>query len=255
MKTVLAIGGSDPSGGAGIQADLRTFTSLRVHGVSIPAALTAQNTRNIAGIFTIPDSFFEKQLDTLLDDIHPDAVKTGMLYSETVAIITAASVKKRSLENLVIDPVIISSSGTQLIDDNALDAVKNHLFPLAKVITPNLKESSTIAGLDIVDEESMKKAAEALKGFGPETVIITGGHFKDSAVDLFFDGKEFLFLQREKQKGDYHGTGCVFASAVAASLARGYSTKEAAIKANEFVWSAIQNAFSPGKGMKILGMQ
>jgi len=254
MKTALTIGGSDPTGGAGIQADLKTFKSFGVYGLSIPTALTAQNTNGVTGIYDLPSGFFSNQLDALLKDIKPDALKTGMLSSSEIIKIIAEKIKQYSLKNLVIDPVTVSSTGVPLVNDNALEFMKDYLFPLAKVITPNIYEASLFTGINIQDEEDMKKAAIKLKGFGSETVIITGGHLERQTIDLLLYEGEFLSLQREKIEGQYHGTGCVFSSAITACLALGYDVRETSVKANEFVWKAIKSAFSIGKGMKILNI-
>ena len=252
MKTALTIGGSDPTGGAGIQADLKTFKSFGVYGLSIPTALTAQNTNGVTGIYDLPSGFFSNQLDTLLKDIQPDALKTGMLSSSEIVKPIAEKIKQYSLKNLVIDPVTVSSTGVPLVNDKALEFMKDYLFPLAKVITPNIYEASLFTGINIQDEEDMKKAAIKLKGFGPETIIITGGHLERQTIDLLLYEGEFLSLQREKIEGEYHGTGCVFSSAITACLALGYDVREATVKANEFVWKAIKSAFSIGRGMKVL---
>ena len=252
MKTALTIGGSDPTGGAGIQADLKTFKSFGVYGLSIPTALTAQNTNGVTDIYDLPSGFFSNQLDTLLKDIQPDALKTGMLSSSEIVKPIAEKIKQYSLKNLVIDPVTVSSTGVPLVNDKALEFMKDYLFPLAKVITPNIYEASLFTGINIQDEEDMKKAAIKLKGFGPETIIITGGHLERQTIDLLLYEGEFLSLQREKIEGEYHGTGCVFSSAITACLALGYDVREATVKANEFVWKAIKSAVFIGKGMKIL---
>jgi hydroxymethylpyrimidine/phosphomethylpyrimidine kinase len=252
MKTALTIGGSDPSGGAGLQADLKTFKALGVYGLSVPSSLTAQNTTGIKDIQTIDTEFFTKQLDTVLEDFQPDALKTGMLYSRSLIIVTAEKIRNYSLQNLVIDPVSISSTGVNLLQKGASDALKDHLLPLARVATPNLEEASLLTGMRIQNENDMKKAAEMIMGLGSESVIITGGHNQAKTTDLLFDGRDFLFLQRERISGDFHGTGCVFSSAVTASLALRYDVREAAINANDFVWKSIRSAVSIGKGMKIL---
>ncbi|MBI4698908.1 MAG: bifunctional hydroxymethylpyrimidine kinase/phosphomethylpyrimidine kinase [Nitrospirae bacterium] len=251
MKTALTIGGSDPTGGAGIQADLKTFKSFGVYGLCIPSALTAQNTTGVFEIHDLPPGFFLQQLETLLSDIRPDSSKTGMLSNIVVVEIVVRTINKYSLKNLVIDPVTISSTGVPLIKGKALDFIISHLFPLAKTITPNIHEASLITGMNIADEVDMKKAAVKLIGLGPETVIITGGHLHGKTADLFFDGSEFISLHRDKFEGEYHGTGCVFSSAITAGLALGLDIKEAAVKANEFVWNAIRSAISIGKGMKV----
>jgi hydroxymethylpyrimidine/phosphomethylpyrimidine kinase len=252
MKIALTIGGSDPTSGAGIQVDLKTFHALGVYGVSLPSSLTAQSTGGVSDIYNVPDLFFKKQCDILLGDIQPDAVKTGMLGRKETVKVISEMLKKYSLKNLVIDPVAVSSTGVQLTQDDALQFMRDHLIPMARIITPNIHEASLITGVPVQNEQDMKNAAARLKDLGPETVIVTGGHLEEKTTDIFFDGKEFLLLQREKIAGEFHGSGCVFSSALTASLALGYDTREAAVNANDFVWKAIQSAVSIGKGMNIL---
>jgi len=254
LRTALTIAGSDPTGGAGLQADLRTFKALGVYGLSVPSVLTAQNTEGVYGIQEMPSGFFSEQLDILLKDIRPDALKTGMLYSSDIIKIISEKIEAYSLHNLVIDPVTVSSTGVLLVEERTMDAVKNILFPLAKVITPNIYEASVLTGIDIRNDEDVKNVMPKLKGLGPEIVIITGGHMEEKAVDILFDGKEFLSLENDKLEAEFHGSGCVFSSVITACLARGYDVKEAFIKAKEFVWNAMRAAISPGKGMKILNL-
>jgi hydroxymethylpyrimidine/phosphomethylpyrimidine kinase len=253
-KTALTIAGSDPTGGAGFQADLRTFSRMGVYGLSIPAVLTAQNTEGVYSIHEVPADFISEQLDVLLKDIKPDAFKTGMLYSDDAVDVIRLKIEEYSLENLVIDPVTVSSTGVQLLEDKGLEAMKKLLFPFSTVITPNIYEASVLTGMDIRNEKEMKETAVALMGFGCKAVIITGGHLDEKAVDMLFDGEEFLSLENERLEGDYHGTGCLFSSAITACLALGYDTKEAFIKAKETVWNAMRSAVTAGKGMKILGI-
>lgn len=254
MRIALTIAGSDPTGGAGLQADLKTFKSLGVYGLSIPSVLTAQNTDGVEDIFELPHDFFSIQLDSLLKETHPDALKTGMLYSSEIVKIITEKIRQYSLQNLVIDPVTVSSTGVLLSREGTLDTIKNNLFPYAKVITPNIYEASVLTGLKVEDEDGMKEAAARLRDFGVETVIITGGHMEKKAVDMLFDGEDFLSLENEKLEAEYHGTGCVFSSVITACLASGYDVKEAFIKAKDFVWNAMKSAVSIGRGMKILNI-
>ncbi|MBI5409402.1 MAG: bifunctional hydroxymethylpyrimidine kinase/phosphomethylpyrimidine kinase [Nitrospirae bacterium] len=252
MKVALTIAGSDPTGGAGFQADLRTFRALGVYGLSIPSVLTAQNTVGVSAIQEIPYDFFTAQIDTLLKDITPEALKTGMLYSSGIVKVIAEKIREYSLRNLVIDPVTVSSTGVLLVQEGALDAIKNILFPHAKVITPNIYEASVLTGLKVEDESGMKEASVRLRDYGVETVIITGGHMKGDALDLLFDGKDFYSIENERLEGEFHGSGCVFSSVITACLALGYDVKEAFIKAKELVWNAMKSAASIGGGMKVL---
>lgn len=254
MRIALTIAGSDPTGGAGLQIDLKTFTSMGVYGLSIPSILTAQNTNGVFDIYELPTNFFAKQIETLLNDILPDAIKTGMIYSSEIIEVVVDKVRGYSLRNLVVDPVTVSSSGTPLIKDGVLEVMKTLLFPVARVITPNIYEASVLTGIDIHNEEDMKEAAIRILDYGSDSVIITGGHLEDRAIDLLFDGEEFMTLEKEILEGEYHGTGCVFSAVITASLALGYDVKEAFVKAKEFVYNAMRSANSPGKGMRILNV-
>jgi hydroxymethylpyrimidine/phosphomethylpyrimidine kinase len=252
MKVALTIAGSDPTGGAGLQADLKTFKSLGVYGIGIVSVLTAQNTEGVYDIHEVPFHFFSDQMDLLLRDIQPDALKTGMLYSEDIIEIVAQKIRKYPLKNLIIDPVMISSTGVQLIEERGLIMLKHDLLPIARVITPNIYEASALVNREIKDEKDMKEVAVQLKEYGPENVIITGGHLNNKAKDLLFDGKDFLWLESEMLEGRYHGTGCVFSAAITACLALGYDIKEAFVKAKDFTFNAMKSASAIGKGMKIL---
>jgi hydroxymethylpyrimidine/phosphomethylpyrimidine kinase len=252
MKSALTIAGSDPTGGAGFQADLKVFRAFGIHGLSVPAALTAQNTSGIERIFPVERDFFLVQLEELLGDIRPDALKTGMVYSAWAVEVIAEKIKEHSLTNLVVDPVTVSSSGTSLVDDGTLDRVRDKLFPLARVITPNIYEASVFTGLNIEDKKDMKEAALRLKGMGPETVVITGGHLEKFTLDLYYGENAFHDLEASKIPGEYHGTGCAFSAAITACLASGHAPLESVRKAKEFVTEAIRNAYHLGRGMGLL---
>jgi hydroxymethylpyrimidine/phosphomethylpyrimidine kinase len=251
-KTALTIAGSDPTGGAGFQADLRTFHSMGVYGLSVPAVLTAQNSQGVHCMHELTADFVSEQMDVLLRDIVPHAVKTGMLYSFDIVQVIAGKVREYSLDKLVIDPVTVSSTGVMLIEEKGMEIVRKDLFPLAKVITPNIYEAGIFTGTEIENAEDMKSAAIKLKGFGPETVIITGGHLADKAMDMLFDGEEFIFIENDRLEGEFHGTGCVFSASLTAGLALGHTVKEAFIEAKDFTYSAMKSAISVGRGMKLL---
>lgn len=252
MKTALTIAGSDPTGGAGLQADIRVFGRLGVHGLSIVTALTAQNTSGVDAIYAIEASFIETQLNSLLNDIRPDALKTGMLYSKDTVSVIVRIIKGFELENLVIDPVTLSSSGRPLMEDGTLDMVRSELFPLAKVITPNIYEASALSGINVVDEKSMEEAALALMNTGPDAIIITGGHFERETLDIILYDNKFYKLRTKKASGEFHGTGCAFSAAITAYLARESTVVHAAERAKAFMHEAIFKAHSVGKGMKLL---
>lgn len=251
-NTALTIAGSDPTGGAGFQADLRTFHSMGVYGLSIPAVLTAQNTEGVHCVHELAADFVSEQMDVLLQDIRPDAVKTGMLYTFDIIQVIAGKVAQYSLDKLVIDPVTVSSTGVRLVEEDGMDIIRKDLFPLAKVITPNIYEAGLFAGTKIENAEDMKEAAIKLKEMGPETVIITGGHLKDKALDMLFDGEEFVFIENERLEGEFHGTGCVFSASLTAGLALAYDVREAFIKAKDFTYHAMRSGISLGRGMKLL---
>jgi len=253
MKTALTIAGSDPTGGAGLQADLKVFKSFGVHGLSIVSAVTVQNTHGVGSIFPVERDAFQKQLRVLLSDIRPDALKTGMLFSKWSVEITAGIIHEFSLKNLVIDPVSVSSSGMGLMEDGVLDMIREQLFPLSKVITPNIYEASVLTGIMIENKGQMEEAAVALKGMGPDVVIITGGHLDNIALDLYYDG-EFHQVESEKIRGEYHGTGCAFSAAVTALLAIERSPLEAVRRAKEFINNSIRKACHPGSGMGLLNL-
>jgi hydroxymethylpyrimidine/phosphomethylpyrimidine kinase len=251
MKTALTIAGSDPTGGAGLQADLKVFRAFEVHGLSIISAITAQNTEGVHYISQVEKDFIKNQIDTLLTDIKPDATKLGMLYSRGAVEIVAEVLKEYSLSNLVIDPVTVSSSGTSLVDNGTIETLREKLFPLSKVITPNIYEAYIFTGITVIDRKDMEDAARALKEMGPEVVVITGGHLDEIAMDLYYDGN-FHIIEGAKIKGEYHGTGCTFSAAVTALLALNNTPLESVKKAKEFVRNAIKMAYHPGRGMGLL---
>lgn len=254
MKSALTIAGSDPTGGAGLQADIKVFRAFGVHGLSVASTLTAQNTEGVSSILPVDKNFFAEQLNVLLEDIMPDAIKAGLLYSSQLVAVIAETIRRYSLKNLVIDPVSVSSSGVSLVEDGTLDAIREQLFPLAKVITPNIYEASVLTGVSIEDVTQMEEAAKELKKMGTENVVITGGHLEGEALDLYYDGFSFFRLESAKREGEYHGTGCAFSAAVTALLATGHSTLESVKKAKEFIDDAIRNAYHLGKGMGLLNL-
>jgi len=254
VKTALSIAGSDPTGGAGLQADLKTFAAFGIHGLSAVTALTAQSTHSISTIHPVPTDFFADQLETLLSDIKPGALKTGMLHNAGIIDQLILSIKKHELVNLVVDPVSVSSSGTELIDNEGFKMLRDRLIPMARVITPNLMEAERLTGLRISGESELIDAAKRLKQMGPESVVITGGHWRKSeTVDFFLDGSEYDFFRGEKIKGEFHGTGCAFSAAITAGLAIGQRLKKAVHDAHLYVLGAITSAFRPGSGASILG--
>ena len=253
MKTVLTIAGSDPTGGAGLQADLKVFRYFGVHGLSVVSAVTAQNTVGVDSVLPVDRNSFEKQLMVLLSDIRPDAIKIGLLYSAWAVDILAELFSESGFRNIVIDPVTVSSSGTALVDEGTLDLIRSKLFPLSRIITPNIYEAAVITGIMIEETRGMEEAARSLKSMGPEVIVITGGHLKGKAADFYFDGS-FHVIEGEKINGEYHGTGCAFSSAVTALLALNHTPLESVRKAKEFVRDAMKKAYYPGRGMGLLNL-
>jgi len=254
MKKALTIAGFDPTGGAGIQADLKVFHALGVYGLSVVSSLTAQNTEGVSEVMPVPGSFVKKQLTVLLSDLLPDATKTGMLYSESAIESVAYIIKRYSLKNIVVDPVLVSSSGKSLVEKNTPFTLRKKIFPFCAVITPNIYEASVLSGIDIKTSADMKKAAVCLRAYGPENVIITGGHLEDAAMDVLYDGN-FHYLKSRKIKGEYHGTGCTFSAALTAMLAKGYSVLDSAKEAKKFINRALKKSFSAGKGMRLFNIE
>jgi hydroxymethylpyrimidine/phosphomethylpyrimidine kinase len=253
MKKALTIAGFDPTGGAGIQADLKVFQALGIYGLSVASSLTAQNTEGVRDIMPVPGEFVKSQLSVLLSDIVPEATKTGMLYSESSVKAIAYIIRKYSLKNIVVDPVMVSSSGKRLAEKNTPTALRKKIFPLCTVITPNIYEASVLTGIDIKTRSDMEKAAVRLKGYGPGNVIVTGGHLEGAALDVLYDGK-FHYLRGRKLAGEYHGTGCVFSAALTALLAKGLSVTEAAEGAKKFMATAFKKSASTGRGMKLFNI-
>jgi hydroxymethylpyrimidine/phosphomethylpyrimidine kinase len=253
MIAVLTIAGSDPSGGAGIQQDLKVFRSLGTYGLSAVSALTAQNSTGVGGVMAVPGKFVAKQLAAVVVDIMPNAVKTGMLYSEENVDAVASAIRRFSLPNVVVDPVIRSSTGRSLCLRNVPGAMKKKLLPLCTVVTPNIHEASLLSGVQIRTLRDMEEAAVRLAELGAGSVVITGGHLEASATDLVYDGR-FHYLKGRKLSGEFHGTGCTFSAALAALLAKGEDIPNAAAGAKKFMRAAFKSTFRPGKGMGLFNV-
>ncbi|MBW1919693.1 MAG: bifunctional hydroxymethylpyrimidine kinase/phosphomethylpyrimidine kinase [Deltaproteobacteria bacterium] len=247
-RYVLAVGGSDSSGGAGIQADIRTITSLGAHAFTAATAVTAQNSRGVLVIHRVPARVVLEQIQAVLHDLAPDAVKIGMLLSGTTAREVARVVKRNKLSCVVLDPVLRASTGKALLEPAALSVLKKELLPVVSVVTPNLDEAQALSGKRVKNLKDMEEASKFIKGMGPD-VVITGGHLSKECVDLFYDGKEFHRFRSSKIRTKYtHGTGCVFSSALATFLALGYNTFSSAKKAHDFTRQAIKEGYPSGRG-------
>ncbi len=249
VNTALTIAGSDPSGGAGIQADLKTFAALRVFAQSVITSITVQNTLGVKGTFHIPADTVEQQLGALLDDKKPLAVKTGMLGNEAIVECVVRQLKRGRIKKLVVDPVIRSSNGKTLLSARGVQALKEKLLPLALVVTPNLKEAEILSGIKISKSGDRLKVARAILKTGVKSVLITGGHLKGKPEDFFYDGDRPLLLNSERLgEGDLHGTGCVFSSAITGGLALGKPLVSAITTAKEFMEKAILGGVVSGEG-------
>lgn len=248
MIKVLSIAGSDPSSGAGIQVDLKTFQMLGVYGMAVPAALTVQNSKGVAGVSPVPTRVLSQQLTALLSDTKPDAIKTGMLLTGQNVSAVAAAVKKFKIKNLIIDPVLKSSSGRTLLLPGAMGPLKKKLFPLARIVTPNLIEAEALSGMTITREADMDLAAGKILDMGPSYVLVKGGHRKGPAVDTLYGGKTVLSFSTPRRRGEFHGTGCVLSSAIAVFIARGFSVEKAVEKAKQLVDTMLKTARPVGKG-------
>lgn len=252
VPKVLTIAGSDSGGGAGIQADLKTFQELGAFGMSVITAVTAQNTLGVQGVYPLPVEAVVRQMDSIGEDLEPQAVKTGMLFSGEIIEAVAGKICSYGWRGLVVDPVMTAKGGAALLRDDAVEAVCRHLLPLAKVVTPNIPEAEALANMSIHSMKDRVEAAKRIHALGPEYVLIKGGHADEQAVaeDLLYDGAaSYTFTGERVKTKDTHGTGCTFAAAIAAELAKGASVRQAAGTAKHFfIQAAIAHPLGIGGG-------
>jgi hydroxymethylpyrimidine/phosphomethylpyrimidine kinase len=249
MKKVLSIAGSDCSGGAGIQADLKTFSAYGVFGMSVIVSVVAENTSRVTAIQDITPDMIGRQIDAVFEDIGADAVKVGMLSSPECMDAVAAKLKQYKPENVVIDPVMYAKNGCPLMDLKAIDTLIDDMIPLADVLTPNIPEAEKITGMKILSFGDMEAAARRIYTMGAKTVVVKGGHGVGDAVDVLFDGKQICHFGTTRiNTKNTHGTGCTFSSAIAAGLAKGMSVREAVEKAKSYITTAIEHSLSIGRG-------
>jgi hydroxymethylpyrimidine/phosphomethylpyrimidine kinase len=252
LPRVLTVAGSDSGGGAGIQADLKTFQELDVFGMSAVTALTAQNTVGVHGIHEVPAEFVTQQMDVVLGDIGADAVKTGMLATAPIIDAVVKGLTAHGVRTLVVDPVCASKHGDPLLVPDAVDELRTRLLPLAEIVTPNLGEVAVLTGVDVTTRADMPAAAEAVKALGPRWVLIKGGHLDatDEAADLLSDGDAIHWVTGPRSDTrDTHGTGCTLASAIAAYRARGLDVVDAVRAAKDYVSGAIAHGLRLGEGI------
>lgn len=250
MKKVLTIAGSDSSGGAGIQADLKTFSAHGVFGMSVITAVTAQNTQGVLAVEDISVDIIIKQIEAIFDDIEVDAVKIGMVSKRETIHAIASKLKDYHYQNVILDPVMVSKSGYDFLQLDAKEALIKELLPLARIITPNLPEAEVITGMEIKSLKQMEKAARIIYALGPKNVLVKGGHLADQATDIIFDGHDFTYLRSERiPTKNTHGTGCTLSSAIAANIANGCSIYDAVSQAKKYITVAIEHSLDIGKGV------
>lgn len=249
MKTALTIAGSDSSGGAGIQADIKTMTANGVFAMSAITALTAQNTTGVQGIFEVSPAFLAQQLDSIFTDIRPDAVKIGMVSSSGLIEVIARKLREYGAENIVVDPVMVATSGAKLISDDAVDALKTHLLPLATVLTPNIPETEALSGMAVRTPDDMLSAARAISERYHCAVLCKGGHQLNDANDLLWrEGESRWFNGRRIDNPNTHGTGCTLSSAIASNLAKGRELDTAVQQAKNYISGALAAMLDLGHG-------
>ena len=251
----LTIAGSDSGGGAGIQADLKTFAAHRVHGLSALAALTAQHTRGVTAVHVPDTGFLRAQIDACFDDFRIGAVKLGMLASAPVIEAVAAALERYAPAHVVLDPVMVATSGARLLDPAALDALRQRLLPLASIVTPNLPEAELLLARRIGHRDAMADACAALRAAGARAVLLKGGHLEDQGndvVDVFDEGDRVLLFHHPRLALEAHGTGCTLSSALAAQLARGLAPRDAVQEATDYVHRALLAAYRPGLGNTVV---
>ncbi len=250
MKAVLSIAGSDSSGGAGIQADIKTIASYGLYAETVITAITAQNTCGVRAVQDISPEVVGAQIDAVFEDIRPDAVKIGMVSSAQIINVIAERLRFHQARNVVVDPVMVATSGSRLIEQQAVDALVSNLVPLADVITPNMPEAEVLCGFPVVDDEGMMQAAKLLSGKTNGAVLVKGGHRADTADDLLVlpDGRHAWLRAKRIATGNTHGTGCTLSSAIASGLAQGNGIEQAVRRAKGFVRGALSTGLDLGRG-------
>lgn len=251
----MTIAGSDPGGGAGLQSDIKTFAALEVYGYSVLTSLIAQSSSRVARVSRVAPALVTAQIDVLIEEVRPAAIKTGALGSAGIVRAVADAIAKFGLPAPVVDPVMIASSGARLLERRAETALRDRLIPLARIVTPNVPEAEALTGVKIQDRGSVRDAALKIVAMGARAALIKGGHLRDRAqsVDLLYDGRNFIeFACPRIAGGGAHGTGCVLSAAIAALLARGDALEDAVRKAKEFLTAALRARFKIGKSRALL---
>jgi hydroxymethylpyrimidine/phosphomethylpyrimidine kinase len=250
LPRALTIAGSDSGGGAGIQADLKTFSAFRVFGMSVITAVTAQNSMGVQAVENLPPAFVLEELRSVLSDFGADAAKCGMLSTAPIIDAVAAGLAEHPVDKLVVDPVMVAKSGAALLRPDAQAALVSRILPLALVVTPNLPEAEALAGMPVTNRDEMEEAARRIHRLGPRHVLVKGGHLKDDAVDVLWNGKAFTAYSAPRiDSTNTHGTGCTLSAAIAAGLSRGQALAEAVREAKAYVTAAIREGFRAGRGV------
>lgn len=246
---VMTVAGSDSGGGAGIQADLKTIAALGAYGTSTITSVTAQNTRRVVSVFDVPVDMVKQQFDTVISDIGADAIKTGMLSSSLIIDAVATKIREHAVKNLIVDPVMVSKGGDRLLQEDALNALKTKLLPLATLITPNVEEAGVLVGRKLETLDDIRSAAEEIVDMGSSACVVTGGISPGPATDFLYDGDELkAFSGGRIPSNNTHGTGCTFASACAVYIARGELVKDSVAQAKRYVTNSIKAAYPVGTG-------
>jgi hydroxymethylpyrimidine/phosphomethylpyrimidine kinase len=250
IPKALTIAGSDSGGGAGIQADLKTFSAYRVFGLSVITAVTAQNSVGVQGVENLAPAFVARQLRSVLEDFGVDAAKCGMLSVAPIIEAVAGVLAEHPIDKLVVDPVMVAKSGDSLLEPDAVEALIRHILPLALVVTPNLPEAEVLSGLTVSNREDMEEAARRIGKLGARHVLVKGGHLKGDAVDILWNGREVTAFQVPRvESSNTHGTGCTLSAAIAAGLAKGRPLGEAVREAKAYITKAIREGFALGRGV------
>jgi hydroxymethylpyrimidine/phosphomethylpyrimidine kinase len=247
-KHVLTIAGLDPSGCAGISVDLKTFLAWNVHGLAVVTAITAQNTQRVSKVFPVPPNAIRSQIESIVSDIQVHAVKVGLLPDAATVELVASLCEEFQLTNIVVDPVLRSSTGFSFADEEVIAMYEKRLFPVSDVITPNIDEASVFTGMDIESVEDMKSAAQKLQQFGLKSVVITGGHLEGNPTDVLYDGVRYEVFESRRIAAQARGLGCTFSSIVAVHLARNQPTSAGIDAAKKYIGRALAGTYKIGKG-------
>ena len=247
-KNVLTIAGFDPSGCAGVAADLKTFQAWGVYGVAVITSITAQNTQEVSGVYPVRPEIIQAQFESIVSDIEIHAIKIGLLTKSTILELVVSLCQRHQLSNIVVDPVLTSTTGYQFAEAEVIETYKEKLFPVVDVITPNIAEASVFAGIEVKDVASMKEAAMRLHEYGPKNVVITGGHLETEAVDVWYNGGQHELFAAPKVANNFRGLGCTFSSILAIHLARKLDLSTAIPSAKDYIAEAMSHPNKIGKG-------